>query len=195
MMVRQYSEKSYCHFCYISASLSQYIGGKSMKHILAGLTVVICAFVVVSTGYAQDYRKLYTQWKGAGMPLDVFNGGQFNNFVHLATNGNYSGQQWMITSDGTWRHLTTQFRGSGMCLDVVNGGSLNNFVQLAPCGNYSGQFWNFRKDGGWYRLTTQFRGNGMCLDIFNGGPYDGMAHLAKCAAYTGQLWQLSQRID
>jgi len=74
--------------------------------------------------------------------------------VHLAREGDFSGQFWSIGHDGAWLRLTTQFRGEGMCLDITNGGPLDNFAALTPCGNYSGQFWKMREEGGWYRLTT-----------------------------------------
>jgi hypothetical protein len=104
--------------------------------------------------------KIYTQWHGAAVPLDVVNGGEFDNFVHLAPAADVSGQLWTMTpaDHGTFR-LTTEFRGKDMCLDVVRvkgGGGMDGFLKLAPCGNHEGQYWTSADEGGWLRLRPQF---------------------------------------
>jgi hypothetical protein len=78
--------------------------------------------------------RIYTQWHGPELRLDVVNGGAFDNFVHLAPAADVSGQAWTMIPDsqGTFR-LTTEFRGKDMCLDVVrvkNGGGLDGFLKL-----------------------------------------------------------------
>jgi hypothetical protein len=135
---------------------------------------------------------IYTQWHGAAMPLDVVNGGEFDNFVHLAPAADVSGQAWTMTpdSDGTFR-LTTEFRGNDMCLDVVRvkgGGGMDGFLKLTACGNHEGQYWTSADEGGWLRLRPQFWK--LCLDVVNGGPQDGFAHMAECGDYSGQHWKI-----
>jgi hypothetical protein len=99
-----------------------------------GWLAALAALVLMGTAAEAAPLKIYTQWKGAALPLDVVNGGELDNFVHLAPAGNFSGQQWTMTPDekGTFR-LTTAFRGKDMCLDVVrvkNGGGLDGFLKL-----------------------------------------------------------------
>jgi hypothetical protein len=139
------------------------------------------------------YYRLSTQFRGADMSLDVFDGRPKNNMTHLERFHDVSGQYWKFlpTGDGSYQ-LTTMFRGSDMCLDIFNGGPDDNQPHLAPCSNVSGQFWDIRADAGWVRLTTKFRGGGMCLDIFSGGPDNNQPHLAPCANFSGQFWLLSQ---
>ena len=142
---------------------------------------------------ANDKYTLSTQFRGPGMNLDIVNGGQYDNFAHLAAAGNYSGQLWHLVPApyGAYR-LTTEFRGAGMCLDIVNGGPLDNMAHLAPCADYSGQYWYFRRSSdGTYTLTTAFRGDGMCLDVFNGGEFNDYVHLAPCGNYSGQIWTMT----
>lgn len=110
----------------------------------------------------QVYNRLWTQFRGPSMNLDVFNGGDKNDMTHLVPAADYSGQYWRLIPAGNgYYRLTTMFRGAGMCLDVFNGGPRDNQVHLTPCANYSGQFWALSNQDGWYRLTTQFRGPGM----------------------------------
>lgn len=139
------------------------------------------------------YFKLSTQFRGAGMTLDVINGGAENNMAQLATDGDVSGQYWRFVpgGDGFYR-LTTLFRGSGQCLDVVNGGETNNQVHLVPCGNFSGQLWRVTAEGDYARLSTQFRGPEMCLDIINGGAHDNYPRLQPCGNFSGQLWKITR---
>lgn len=162
------------------------------------IALVTFGFVVLATGplTAADYvdyqpYRLTTNFRGPSMSLDVVNGGEFNNMVHLADTGKYSGQSWHLspTGDGYYR-LSTDFRGRGMCLDVFNGGAFNNMVHMVTCADFSGQMWRVRQDGDTVRLTTQFRGDQMCLDIFNGGKFNNYAHLAPCANYSGQYWRI-----
>lgn len=159
-------------------------------------TLMATALTVLTTqaplSAADGYQRLYTQWKGKGLPLDIINGGKLNDYAQLTKAGDFSGQNWKITKDGASSRLTTEFRGAKMCLDVTNGGTLNNFVQLQPCGDFSGQLWNIKTvEDGWMTLTTEFRGAKMCLDIENGGARDGMAHLAKCEDVSGQFWKFN----
>ena len=153
--------------------------------------VALAAFAMpVAAGAAP--LKITTQWKGTAMPLDVDNGGELDNFVHLAPAADVSGQAWTMTpdSDGTFR-LTTQFRGPDMCLDVARikgGGGMDGFLKLTPCGNHEGQYWTSADEGGWLRLRPQFWK--LCLDVVNGGPLDGFAHMAECGDYSGQHWKM-----
>ena len=155
----------------------------------AGIVAIVAALLLAGPAGAAPF-KIYTQWKGAAMPLDIFNGGKFNNFAHLAPAANVSGQAWSLRAEsGDSFRLTTEFRGTDMCLDVVNGGKLDGYVGLRPCGNFSGQYWTVRHDGEWLRLGTQFRDT-LCLDVTNGGPLDGMAHLVACGDFSGQHWKM-----
>lgn len=154
---------------------------------------IVALFAATEGAAAQQYKRLYTQWKGTGTVLDVINGGPNDNFLRLAPAGNYSGQNWVVVnkrSPHPWNRLSSEFR-SNLCLDVVNGGPRNNFVHLQPCADSTGQDWKLRKDGAWYRLSSRFRGDGRCLDVVNGGPNDGMVWLAPCGAYSGQFWQFN----
>ncbi len=139
------------------------------------------------------YYRLSTEFRGAEMSLDVFNGGPKNDMTHLEKSQEVSGQYWKFSplSDGSY-HLMTMFRGPAMCLDVFNGGNNDNQPHLARCAIVSGQFWNIRAEGARVRLTTKFRGEDMCLDIFNGGPNDNQPHLTHCANVASQRWLLSQ---
>ncbi len=158
--------------------------------VALGTTVLPAAAASIDQ---QSFYRLTTQFRGSGMCLDVFNGGDKNNMTHLAPCADFSGQYWRLQAAGPgYYRLTTMFRGANMCLDVFNGGPLNNQPHLTQCANYSGQLWQITEQGGWSRLTTQFRGTGMCLDIFNGGPDNNMPHLTNCANYSGQFWQLTR---
>lgn len=145
----------------------------------------------LDTGF---YYRLTTQFRGADMCLDVFNGGPQNNMTHLVKCADFSGQYWRFSGPdaGGWYRLSTMFRGADMCLDIFNGGQYNNQPHLTKCANYSGQFWNLKGEGEWYRMTTQFRGPDMCLDIFNGGPQNNQPHLTTCANYSGQFWKFTK---
>ena len=133
--------------------------------------------------------RIYTQWHGPELRLDIVNGGELDNFVHLAPAADVSGQAWTMSPDsqGTFR-LTTEFRGKDMCLDVVDKGPMEGFLKLTACGNHSGQYWTSADEGGWLRLRPQFRK--LCLDVVNGGPQDGFAHMAECGDFSGQHWKI-----
>jgi Ricin-type beta-trefoil lectin domain len=139
------------------------------------------------------YYKLSTEFRGAGMKLDVFNGGPKNNLTRLEPDQDVSGQFWRFTGngDGTFR-LSTMFQGSEMCLDIYNGGPNNNQPHVVKCANYTGQSWNIMvtDTGESVHLTTSFRGPNKCLDVYNGGPNNNQPHLVTCGNYTGQLWLL-----
>lgn len=131
------------------------------------------------------YYKLTTKFRGAGMPLDVYNGGPQNNKTRLDRDQNVTGQSWRFeeTNDGYVR-LTTKFRGQGMCLDI---NPQNNRAELRPCGNFTGQFWQIEPDKSWVRLSTKFRGPDMCLDI---NPPNNHPELRRCGDFSGQFWML-----
>ncbi len=62
---------------------------------------------------------------GAGMPLDVFNGGGKDGMTRLAPKTNATGQLWRFApAGGGFYRLTTKFKGTDLCLDVINGGPL-----------------------------------------------------------------------
>lgn len=151
------------------------------------------AIVALSTpSFAQSpdagvYYKLTTQFRGSGMPMDVFNGGPNNNQTRLDNDQNVTGQHWHFVpaQNGSYR-LQTEFRGSSMCLDV---NPSTNRPELRNCGNFSGQFWHVSADGNWVRLTTDFRGPDMCLDI---DPNSNQPELRHCGNFTGQHWTLAR---
>ncbi|MGL4289450.1 MAG: RICIN domain-containing protein [Phreatobacter sp.] len=168
-----------------------------MRHTFT--TATILALMALSNpAHAQSpdpafYYKLSTQFRGTGMPLDVFNGGPRNNQARLDAKQNVSGQNWRFipAENGSYR-LTTEFRGARMCLDI---NPPTNRPELRNCGNYSGQLWQVVPAGQWVRLTTSFRGPGLCLDI---DPDSNQPELRACGNFTGQLWQLSrtsERVD
>ena len=141
-----------------------------MKRFLSRLAIAVLALAAtLPAAHAGKSHILYNQWKGEDMPLDIYDGGDTDNYAHVAQRGNVSGQAWKIWIDGDWVRLTTELRGDKMCLDVDNGGDLDNFVSLQPCDEVSGQRWKEIREGDWGRLTTEFRGPDMCLDIVNGG--------------------------
>jgi len=161
-----------------------------MRHVLAAATVLALS-LHIPPARAQSldpvsYYKLSTQFRGTGMPMDVFNGGSRNNQARLDRDQNVSGQNWRFTpaGNGSWR-LTTEFRGAQMCLDI---NPPTNRPELRPCGNYTGQFWQLVPAGNWVRLTTAFRGPGMCLDI---DPDANQPELRPCGNFTGQFWRIA----
>lgn len=82
------------------------------------------------------------------MCLDVYNGGQFNNMLHLAPRADYSGQYWQLTphpDNPQYLILTTLFRGPELQLDIFNGGEYNDQPHLALAGNFSGHYWLLTK--------------------------------------------------
>jgi hypothetical protein len=94
------------------------------------------------TIWAKGAVTLTTEFRGAELCLDVTNGGNRNNFVHLKPCGNRTGQLWHVADAGGEKvRLTTEFRGAEMCLDLVNGGKLNDQARLTPCGSFTGQLW------------------------------------------------------
>jgi hypothetical protein len=133
------------------------------------------------------YYKLSTQFRGTGMPMDVFNGGPKNNQARLDTDQNVTGQNWRFVpvGDGSYR-LMTEFRGPGMCLDI---NPPTNQPELRACGNFTGQFWQIVPADNSIRLTTTFRGPNMCLDI---DPATNQPELRPCGNYTGQFWMLAR---
>jgi hypothetical protein len=133
------------------------------------------------------YYKLSTQFRGTGMPMDVFNGGPSNNQARLDKDQNVTGQNWRFVAaeNGSYR-LTTEFRGPGMCLDI---NPPTNRPELRACGNFTGQFWQIVPAGNWVRLTTTFRGPNTCLDI---DPASNQPELRPCGDYTGRFWMLSR---
>jgi Ricin-type beta-trefoil lectin domain len=177
-----------------------------MNSLRFGLVIAASIAWIPASASAQSidqsfYYKLSTEFRGASMNLDVFNGGPKNNLIRLEPDQDVSGQYWRLKSngDGTFR-LLTMFRGTDMCLDIYNGGTKNNQPHLVKCANFTGQFWNVlvSEEGEAVRLTTIFRGPGMCLDIYNGGPNNNQPHLTECGKLTGQHWILTKtdkRVD
>jgi hypothetical protein len=167
------------------------LGGNIMRNwVLAA--ACLAGLVLATPSWAQSpdsnvYYKLSTQFRGTGMPMDVFNGGAKNNQARLDNNQDVTGQYWRFVpaENGSYR-LTTKFRGPNMCLDI---NPPTNRPELRACGNYTGQFWQLRPDGKWTRLTTTFRGANMCLDI---DPGSNQPELRPCGNYTGQFWALSR---
>jgi Ricin-type beta-trefoil lectin domain len=158
------------------------------------LALCMTHFVGVAIADTPDpntYYRLSTAYRTSAMPLDVINGGPQNDFVHLVSKGDLTGQYWRLVAngDGTFK-MTTQFRGPDNCLDVVNGGPNNNEPHLKACGDFTGQRWMIVPDGSWVRLKTKFRGDGMCLDIFNGGPKNNQPYFKPCGDFSGQRWRL-----
>ena len=128
--------------------------------------------------------KLTTEFRGTGMPMDVYNGGPQNNRTRLARDEDVTGQYWRFepAEDGHYK-ITNEFR-DGMCLDIE---PADNRAELRRCGNLTGQLWRIDQEGPWVRLTTKFRGRNMCLDI---NPSNNHPVLRGCGDYTGQMWQL-----
>jgi hypothetical protein len=161
-----------------------------MCNLSAGAAVVaILALTSPALAQAPNTNltyKLSTQFRGTGMPLDVFNGGPKNNQARLDNDQDVTGQRWRLlpAENGSYR-LTTEFRGPGMCLDI---NPPTNRPELRACGNYSGQFWQIVRSGNWMRLTTTFRGPDMCLDI---DPDSNQPELRPCGDFTGQFWKLT----
>ncbi|MGQ3356188.1 MAG: RICIN domain-containing protein [Phreatobacter sp.] len=156
----------------------------------ATLCLTLAVLAVPALAQSPDpgnYYKLSTQFRGTGMPMDVFNGGPRNNQARLDRDQDVSGQNWRFipTGDGSWR-LTTEFRGARMCLDI---NPPTNRPELRPCGNFTGQFWQIVPAGNWVRLTTTFRGPGTCLDI---DPSSDQPELRPCGNYSGQFWRLGR---
>jgi len=162
------------------------------------LAAMVCALAPAAQAvdfYPDTYYRLSTEFRGADMCLDVYNGGAKNNLLRLDNCQNVSGQNWVITQerDGYYR-LTTQFRGDNMCLDVVSGGENNNRLQLAPCGNFSGQYWSVipsERVKGTYRLSSTFRDK-RCADIINGGPENNDVVYEPCQDVSGQYWYIEE---
>jgi hypothetical protein len=164
--------------------------------LLAALSCALAPAARAADFFADTYYRLSTEFRGADMCLDVYNGGQKNNLLRLDNCQNVSGQSWVITQerDGYYR-LTTQFRGDNMCLDVVNGGENNNRLQLAPCGNFSGQLWSIMPSGSMpdaFRLSSAFRDK-RCADIVNGGSDNNDVVYEPCQNVTGQYWYIEDQ--
>ncbi|MBL6937018.1 MAG: RICIN domain-containing protein [Alphaproteobacteria bacterium] len=165
-----------------------------MKVALVGAFLIALAGSGSASAMPTDYQpqdgtyfKLSTQFRGTAMSLDVVNGGAHNNEIHLAPDGNFTGQFWHIVQvPGTdYYTLTTKFRGDGMCLDI-NLPSMR--PHLNPCGNYTGQHWYIRHSSAgmqYRRLSNNTQGSDMCLDI---NPDDNAAEMRPCGNYTGQAW-------
>ncbi len=155
--------------------------------IAAAALVLVSSGAIAQTPDPGFFYKLSTQFRGSGMPMDVFNGGARNNQARLDRNQNVTGQHWLFVpaGNGSYR-LTTEFRGSDMCLDI---NPPTNRPELRRCGNFSGQLWQIVPAGNWVRLTTTFRGPGTCLDI---DPDSNQPELRPCGNYSGQFWRLSR---
>ena len=115
----------------------------SPRRTLLLLAALSTTAAVAHAQPARGPQRLFTQFRGPGMSLDVINGGPEDNQIQLAAAGNFTGQQWtMLPLPGGFVSLTTAFRGPRMCLDVVNGGPRDNHAELRRCGNFTGQFWS-----------------------------------------------------
>src|SRR5260370_14185618 len=65
------------------------------------------------------YYKLSTQFRGIGMPMDVYNGGPKDNQARLDTDQNVSGQYWRFVPAGDGPHNpTTPVLGTGHSTDI-----------------------------------------------------------------------------
>jgi hypothetical protein len=133
------------------------------------------------------FYKLSTEFRGANMPMDVFNGGPRNNQARLDNAQNVTGQNWQFEpiGNGSYR-LRNEFRGPGMCLDI---NPSTNRPELRDCSNFTGQFWQITQSGEWVVLTTTFRGRDICLDI---DPGSNQPELRRCGNYSGQFWRLQR---
>src|SRR5262245_19647860 len=112
-----------------------------MRYFLAAAYLALIVHATPSLAQSPDpnlYYKLSTQFRGTGMPMDVFNGGPQNNQARLDRDQNVTGQNWRFipAENGSYR-LTTEFRGPGMCLDI---NPSTNRPELRTCGNFTGQF-------------------------------------------------------
>lgn len=152
----------------------------------------------MKTFNAEYYYQLSTMFRGAHMDLDVINGGPLNNMPRLASEGNFSGQYWVISPakdfPGYYR-LSTMFRGVHMCLDVINGGKYNNMLHLVEEANFSGQYWKIEPAAdqpGYYRLSTMYQGPSKDLDIINGGDLNNMPKLVPQGNFSGQYWLIER---
>lgn len=86
---------------------------------------------------------LSTLWLGPSKMLDVFNNAGVNSpFVHLADEGDFSGQFWTITSwgDGSWG-LTNDFTGPNKHLGI----SSDTKEPVLIAGNHPSIRWYFTK--------------------------------------------------
>lgn len=158
------------------------------KLFVAGLGSALLLLATPSLAQSPDfYHKLTTQFRGTGMPMDVFNGGPKNNQARLDNDQNVTGQYWYFVParNGTYR-LKNEFNGPRMCLDI---NPPTNRPEMRACGNFSGQFWRIARAGNWMRLTTEFRGPNMCLDI---DPASNQPELRSCGNFTGQFWMLAR---
>ena len=117
------------------------------SRIVRLLAALVTGFALVGGAQAAEpdvgvYHRLSTEFRGADLPLDVFNGGAKNNRTHLSKSGDFSGQLWRLSpAGGGFYKLTTQFRGKDQCLDIYNGGPNNNQPHLTGCANLTGQKW------------------------------------------------------
>jgi hypothetical protein len=101
----------------------------------------MCPTPAFSTGW---YR---VQNVAAGRDLDD---------ASLATVGNYSGQYWHVSANGTGVFRLTNMHVAGQSLDVANGGSFS--PEMATTGNYSGQAWKITPiTTGVYRIASVFQ--------------------------------------
>jgi len=163
----------------------------TMRNFSAAIACIALVLPTPLLAQAPDtnfYYKLSTEFRGTGMPMDVFNGGPQDNQVRLDSDQNVSGQFWNFvpSSVSGFYVLKSQFRGSGMCLDI---NPPTNRPELRGCGDFAGQLWQLKQDGPWIRLSTQFRGPDVCLDI---DPASNQPELRGCGAFTGQRWQLAR---
>src|SRR5260370_16344276 len=90
-----------------------------MRHLfVAAACAALLALPISSLAQspsANFYYKLSTQFRGAGMPMDVYNGGTKNNQARLDTDQNVRGQYWRFVQAGVCCYnSTTPFPGPGI---------------------------------------------------------------------------------
>lgn len=96
-----------------------------------------------------SFLRFTTTYAGSTLCLDVY--GDEATVVHLATCGNYLGQQWWWTQESGSAKLSNNYTGSGWYLDVYS----DTKHAFMSSGDFSGQYWEeVAVDGGSGSGTT-----------------------------------------
>lgn len=97
------------------------------------------------TATGHGYYRMTSPHRGNDICLDVYNGGDQDNFGRVWGCDDYTGQHWQATgSNGAYR-LTTEFRGASMCLEAFR--FARSGVQLRTCADRPGQLWTLTPAG------------------------------------------------
>ena len=160
------------------------------RRLLPVLAGVLMAHATGQVADAIDeawWYRLTNASLGESYSLDTANDGI--NDPMMAPTGNYSGQFWRFSAEGSAYRMTNAFLGLGRSLDNIADGS--NPLFMCESNQYKGQRWHLTPAGeGYFRLTNDDLGDSRPLDTRPEWPYRPFP--GKTGNSQSQLWKLTK---